>query len=75
MYKKGEVKEKDIQEKGRINFQIAECYRLDVEPEQAETYYKRAFKLKYQKNHPKLYILLADNNPEKKEYKTGVIQT
>ena len=42
LYKKGEVKEKDIQEKGRINFQIAECYRLDVEPAQAETYYKRA---------------------------------
>ena len=37
LYKKGEVKEKDIEEKGRINFQIAECYRLDVEPAQAET--------------------------------------
>ena len=47
LYKKGEVKEKDILEKGRINFQIAECYRLDVEPAQAETYYKRAMKLKY----------------------------
>jgi hypothetical protein len=60
LYKKGEVKEKDIEEKGRINFQIAECYRLDVEPAQAETYYKRAFKLKYQKNHPKL----ISNNPK-----------
>ena len=47
LYKKGEVKEKDIQEKGRINFQIAECYRLDIEPAQAETYYKRAMKLKF----------------------------
>ena len=71
LYKKGEVKEKDIEEKGRINFQIAECYRLDVEPAQAETYYKRAFKLKYQKNHPKLYILLADVLVEEGEYESA----
>ena len=71
LYKKGEVKEKDIEEKGRINFQIAECYRLDVEPDQAETYYKRAFKLKYQKNHPKLYILLADVLVEEGEYESA----
>ena len=71
LYKKGEVKEKDIEEKGRINFQIAECYRLDVEADQAETYYKRAFKLKYQKNHPKLYILLADVLVEEGEYESA----
>ena len=71
LYKKGEVKEKDIEEKGRINFQIAECYRLDVEPDQAETYYKRALKLKYQKNHPKIYILLADVLVEEGEYESA----
>ena len=71
LYKKGEVKEKDIEEKGRINFQIAECYRLDIEPAQAETYYKRAFKLKYQKTHPKLYILLADVLVEEGEYESA----
>ena len=38
LYKKGEVKEKDIKEKGRINFQLAECYRYSVEPAQAQTY-------------------------------------
>ena len=71
LYKKGEVKEKDIEEKGRLNFQIAECYRLDVEPDQAETYYKRALKLKYQKNHPKIYILLADVLVEEGEYESA----
>ena len=71
LYKKGEVKEKDILEKGRINFQIAECYRLDVEPAQAETYYKRAMKLKYQKDHPKLYILLAEVLVEEGEYESA----
>ena len=53
IYIKGEkLKKKIFKKKGRINFQIAECYRLDVEPAQAETYYKRALKLKYQKDHP-----------------------
>ena len=72
LYKKGEVKVKDIVEKGRINFQIAECYRLDVEPAQAETYYKRAMKLKYQKDHPKLLILLADVLVEQAEYENAL---
>jgi Tfp pilus assembly protein PilF len=44
---------------------------LDVEPAQAETYYRRAFKLKYQKNHPKLYILLADVLVEEGEYESA----
>ena len=56
LYKKGEVKVKDINEKGRINFQIAECYRVSVEPEQAQTYYERAIKLKYQNDHPEVFI-------------------
>ncbi len=73
LYKKGEVKEKDIEEKGRINFQIAECYRLDVEPAQAETYYKRAIKLKYQKSHPKLYILLSDVLVEEGDYESAAV--
>ena len=71
LYKKGEVKVKDIIEKGRINFQIAECYRLDVEPAQAETYYRRAMKLKYQKDHPKLLILLSDVLVEQGEYENA----
>jgi len=71
LYKKGEVKVKDIVEKGRINFQIAECYRLDVEPAQAETYYRRAMKLKYQKDHPKLLILLSDVLVEQGEYENA----
>ena len=73
LYKKGEVKEKDIEEKCRINFQIAECYRLDVEPAQAETYYKRAIKLKYQKSHPKLYILLSDVLVEEGDYESAAV--
>lgn len=72
LYKKGEVKVKDIQEKGRINFQIAECYRVSVEPEQAQTYYERAIKLKYQKDHPEVFLLLSDVFKEQGEYDLAV---
>ena len=46
---------------------------MDVEPAQAETYYKRALKLKYQKNHPKLYILLSDVLVEEGEYESAAV--
>ena len=72
LYKKAEVRVKDIQEKGRINFQIAECYRLSVEPEQAQTYYERAIILKYQNHESKIYLLLADVLREEGEYDAAV---
>ena len=72
LYKKGEVREKDWKEKGRINFQIAECYRNSVEPEQAQTYYERAITLKYQNEFPNIYLLLADVLKEQGEYDLAV---
>ena len=52
LYKKAEIKEKKPGEKARINYQIAECYRMMVEPAQAETFYNRALTLKYHLDHP-----------------------
>ena len=72
LYKKGEVKEKDIKEKGRINFQLAECYRYSVEPAQAQTYYQRAIKLKYHEKDASIYLLLADVLKEQGEYQTAL---
>ena len=72
LYKKGEVKEKDIKEKGRINFQLAECYRYSVEPTQAQTYYQRAIKLKYHEKDASIYLLLADVLKEQGEYQTAL---
>lgn len=72
LYKKGEVKEKDIREKGRINFQLAECYRHSVEPAQAQTYYQRAIKLKYHEKNQGIYLLLADVLKEQGEYQSAL---
>ncbi len=71
LYKKAEVKEKKPAEKARINFQIAECYRMMVEPAQAQTFYKRSVMLKYDKDHPELYIYLADVLKEQGDYKSA----
>ena len=71
LYKKVEVKEKKPAEKARLNFQIAECYRMMVEPEQAQTYYQRSVMLKYDQEHPELYILLADVLKEQGDYKSA----
>lgn len=72
LYKKGEVKEKDIREKGRINYQLAECYRYSVEPAQAQTYYQRAIKLKYHEENQEIYLLLADVLKEQGEYQSAL---
>ena len=71
LYKKAEVKEKNPAEKARINFKIAECYRMMVVPDQAQTYYKRSVMLKYDKEHPELYIFLADVLKEQGDYKSA----
>jgi tetratricopeptide (TPR) repeat protein len=71
LYKKAEVKEKKPAEKARINFQIAECYRMMVEPAQAQTFYNRSVMLKYDKEHPELYIYLADVLKEQGDYKSA----
>ncbi|MFT7612887.1 MAG: peptidoglycan-associated lipoprotein [Parvicellaceae bacterium] len=68
-YKKAETKEKKPAEKARINFQIGECYRMLVEPTQAETYYKRAIKLKYQKTNPLVVFQMAEVLKEEGHYK------
>ena len=68
-YKKAQVKEKKPKEKARIYFQMAECYRFLVEPEQAETFYNNAIMLKYHLDHPDVYFLFAEVLKEEGEYK------
>ena len=67
-YKKAETKAKPA-EKARINFQIGECYRMLVEPTQAETFYRRAIKLKFDKTNPLVIYQLAEVIKEEGEYK------
>src|SRR5581483_2281518 len=45
-------------EKARIMFQIAECYRMMDDPKQEEQWYAKAIKAKY--DDPKCYLYLGD---------------
>lgn len=67
-YKKADVKAKPA-EKARINFQIGECYRLMVEPGQAETFYAKALKLKYDATDPIVLFQMAEVMKQQGDYK------
>ncbi len=71
LYKKAETRAKRPSDKGRINFKIGDCYRLLLEPRQAETYFKRSLKLKYDKENPEVYLHLADVLRVSSEYKSA----
>lgn len=67
-YKKADVKAKPA-EKARINFQIGECYRLMVEPGQAETFYAKSLKLKYDATDAIVLFQMAEVMKQQGEYK------
>lgn len=67
-YKKADVKAKPA-EKARINYQIGECYRMMVEPAQAETFYAKAIKLKYASANPDVLYRMADVLKQQGNYK------
>jgi len=69
-YKKADTKAKPA-EKARINFQIGECYRNMVEPEQAETYYSKAIKLHYDKADPIVFLRMAEVMKQQADYKAA----
>ena len=68
LYKRADIKEKRPDVKARLNFQIAECYRFMIDPEQAETYYKRAIMLRHNQANPKIYLLIAEVIKEQGRY-------
>lgn len=58
LYKKAYAKEKDVDEKGRLLFQIAECYRLVLDQEQAVVWYNKALKARH--DNPMAYYWIAE---------------
>ena len=60
-YKKALKKvKKDKEEKSRITYQMAECFRLTENYKRAEAYYKRLVKHDYEKRNPEVILHLAD---------------
>jgi peptidoglycan-associated lipoprotein len=57
LYKKAYSKENSADEKARLLYQIAECYRLTLDSEQEVIWYNKALKAQY--DEPKAYLYLA----------------
>ena len=60
-YRKAYAKVKnDKEEKNRINYQLAECYRLTNNIRRSEIQYKRLVKINYQEKEPTVLLHLAN---------------
>ncbi len=72
LYKKAYSKVKNKVEKKRIQFQIAECYRLTKDPKRAEQQYKRVIRSKY--SDPIVYLYYAESLRDQGKYQLAIQQ-
>ena len=59
-------------ERNRISFQMAECYRLIGLTKRAEPYYKRLLKTEYPNTHPEVYLYLAETYKMNEKFKEAI---
>ena len=59
-------------ERNRISFQMAECYRLIGLTKRAEPYYKRLLKTEYPNTHPEIYLYMAETYKMNEKYKDAI---
>lgn len=70
LYKKAYSKEKDVTEKGRLIFQIAESYRYILDMEQAVVWYDKALKARHE--NPMSYYYIAESNREQGKFAEAI---
>jgi len=74
-YKKGYSKVKsNREERDRISFQMAECYRLMNNTKRAEVYYKRMTNKRYKDKNPKILLYYADALRRNGKYENAIEQ-
>ncbi|MBN1198988.1 MAG: PD40 domain-containing protein, partial [Bacteroidales bacterium] len=74
-YKKAYTKvKKDRDERDRISFQMAECYRLMNNTKRAVIYYKRLNNDRYIKKNPKIILYYADALKRNGDYEEAIEQ-
>ena len=59
-------------ERNRITFQMAECYRLIGLTKRAEPYYKRVMKTDFVNNNPEVYLYAAETYKMNEKYKEAI---
>jgi peptidoglycan-associated lipoprotein len=72
-YKKAYSKVRDRDEKNRIRFQMAECYRLMNEPKRAVVYYRSLYRNEYYKKEPIVLLHLGDMYKANQEYEEAIL--
>lgn len=70
LYKKAYSKEKDVTEKGRLIFQIAESYRYILDMEQAVVWYDKALKARHE--NPMSYYYIAESHREQGQFAEAI---
>ncbi len=74
-YKKAYTKVKgDEKEQNRINYQLAECYRLTNNLKRAEIQYKRLIRKEYHKERPIIHLYYADVLKADEKYEEALEQ-
>ncbi|MDD2962608.1 MAG: OmpA family protein [Bacteroidales bacterium] len=68
LYRKAAGKVKDINERNRIAFQQAECFRMMNDRRKAEPFYRRLVNAKYETTKPEILLHLADILRSKETY-------
>ncbi len=71
-YKKAYSKTKDRDEKNRIRFQMAECYRLMNNTKRAEVYYKSLYRTDYYKKEPVVLLHYANMLKSNENYDEAI---
>ncbi len=72
LYKKGYAKAKKKQDKARMLYMTAECYRIIGDVKQMETWYSKADKAKYP--DPKAILYLADSKKAQGKYDEAIVE-
>ncbi len=73
-YRKAYTKvKKDVDEKNRINFQLAECYRYTNNIRRAIIQYKRLAKINYQEKEPLILLHLANALRSDENYEEALV--
>ena len=74
LYKTAEVAVKDLTEKGRIFYQIAECYRLSTLFNQSEEWYNKAITAQYYNTDPEVYFNFGIALQEQGKFEEAITQ-
>jgi peptidoglycan-associated lipoprotein len=74
LYKTAEVGVKDLTEKGRVFYQIAECYRLSTLFNMSEEWYGKSITAQYYNTNPEVYFNYAVALQEQGKFEEAIAQ-